>query len=666
MSAKPLKKPLAAASVLAVGALTALGLPVAAEASYPGPIAVLTAGYGYNINFQGGGSLSPSDGEYYGVESVAWSPDGSRALWASHEGAILTMRFNDAANVWYIEDTDTASVERRHVTWRGTGSVAWAERSSGGPHRIMTDSSSYGWPAQQVSVNDGAEYSNPDGAIDGRLVYQRHAPGASAPDVMLFNYSLGDTPEERQQLLITDAAEPAFSPDGARVAFVRNGNVWVLTVNDPASSADDSYLQITNTFGDGNPTWSPDGQTLAFTRGGGNNVYTASANGGAAADSGIVGYPAYRPVNANRMVRLSGSSRFGTAVAVSRSLWTDGGAQSVVLSRSDNFADALGGSALAAAKSGPLLMTPPTSLNPEIRAEIVRVLGVRSGKTVYILGGTGAISAGVEAEIRAMGYNIDRRQGTNRYETSVKIAEAITPDPDLVLVATGRNFPDALAAGAAAGSYNVPGSNMSAVVVLTADRALPTETRGYLNSVVAPSTDIRTDVYAIGGQAASALQSNSYQFTDLVGSTRYETSYFVAEVFFGGHRVAGVATGTNWPDALAGGAMMATRNGPLLLTPGASLAFPTQFHVDNNSGTIDTGYVFGGAAVVSDGVMNSVGTWISPGIAFTRSVNPAAVPGAAPAAALRSARVAPAVPTVTLPTADQIKAAAEALDNHQR
>jgi putative cell wall-binding protein len=72
----------------------------------------------------------------------------------------------------------------------------------------------------------------------------------------------------------------------------------------------------------------------------------------------------------NQIVRTWGQLALDTAVAISRFNWPDKDstdpdwpkAQAVVISRSDVFYDALAGSALAANKSAPLLITPPTSL----------------------------------------------------------------------------------------------------------------------------------------------------------------------------------------------------------------------------------------------------------------------------------------------------------------
>jgi hypothetical protein len=354
------------------------------------------------------------------------------------------------------------------------------------------------------------------------------------------------------------------------------------------------------------PAWSPDGRWVAFKQ---DDGVAYAAWDGSSADkpvlSKLVGTPAYWPRKKERLVRLAGADRFTTARAISQSHWASIyrdddrriRANAVVMTRSDTFADALAGSALAAAKQGPLLMNPPDRIDSWNLAEIARVLP--EGGTVYLLGSEAALGPDVENNIVGWGFKVVRLAGPDRFATAVEIAKAIDPTPDLVLAATGMNFPDALAASAAAGSRNLPGRNSSAVVVLTNDGMLPLATKSFLDGLTDTSK-----IVGVGRQGAEA--TSGYGSTPRYGADRYDTARILARTYFAPGTRLGLATGTNWPDALAGGALMGTIDGPLLLTPGtaATLAPQVREIAEEWSGSARTGVVFGSAAVVTDVQVN--------------------------------------------------------------
>ena len=150
------------------------------------------------------------------------------------------------------------------------------------------------------------------------------------------------------------------------------------------------------------------------------------------------------------LLRLAGEDRVATAIDASQDSYpTDGSAGAVVLSRADGFADALAGTPLAAAEEAPILLTPTAALDPRTLAEIERILP--SGGRVHLLGGTGAIGPAVAAALTERGYVVTRHAGADRYTTAVAVAEALG-SPEEILLVTGRDFPDGLAAGAAAAS----------------------------------------------------------------------------------------------------------------------------------------------------------------------------------------------------------------------
>jgi YVTN family beta-propeller protein len=285
--------------------------------------------------------------------------------------------------------------------------------------------------------------------------------------------------------------------------------------------------------------------------------------------------------------RLSGSDRFGTAVAVSTQEFPTGGAGAVVLARGDDYPDALVGVPLAVAKNAPLLLSVGTSLPAATKTEIQRVLA--PGGTVYLLGGTVAIPTSVETSLTGLGYQVTRYSGSDRFATAVKVADALGA-PATVLLATGTNFPDALTAGVAA-------AKAAGVVLLTNGTSLPSETSSYL--LAHPGT-----VYAIGGPAATADPSA----TAIAGSDRFATAVAVATKFFTAPTAVGVATGLSYPDALSGGALLGHVGAPLILVATDQVPSSANTYLIGVRSTVSTGYLFGGPNTVNAATATAIGT----------------------------------------------------------
>jgi putative cell wall-binding protein len=261
------------------------------------------------------------------------------------------------------------------------------------------------------------------------------------------------------------------------------------------------------------------------------------------------------------------------AAAVSRNVFAAAGgngrrAQYVVLGRAEIFADALGGSGLAGDRApvlftnGPSRYDPNPALHSVTAAEVDRVLGGRG--TVYLLGGTSAVSPRTERELAAAGYTVRRLSGASRVETSVRVAEEIVRvhgAPSRILVARADDWPDAVTGGAYAAASGSP-------LVLTGRNELHGAAAQFL------ARNRGAQVFALGGEAAlSNGVVRSAGATRVAGRDRAATAVAVAEQLWGrttaqpGDRYAAAPgyNGDAWAYALALAPWSAANTGPQLL-----------------------------------------------------------------------------------------------------
>ncbi|WP_323671232.1 cell wall-binding repeat-containing protein [Candidatus Poriferisodalis multihospitum] len=150
-----------------------------------------------------------------------------------------------------------------------------------------------------------------------------------------------------------------------------------------------------------------------------------------------------------RVDRFSGDDRYATARRVARQFAPDE-ISTVYLASGANFADAVA-AAPSVTRETPLILTTPKKLRDEARRFLTDA--DRTVSEVIILGGHAAISAEVEAEIKALGIETDRIAGATRYETAAQIARRALSAPDChpvtdVAVASGTVPYGGLVAGA--------------------------------------------------------------------------------------------------------------------------------------------------------------------------------------------------------------------------
>lgn len=298
-------------------------------------------------------------------------------------------------------------------------------------------------------------------------------------------------------------------------------------------------------------------------------------------------------------VRIYGDNRVKTAVEVSRTGWKSS-SDNIVLASSQSFPDALAGAPLAYALEAPILLTKGTSsvLEPEVFARIAEL----KAKKIYILGGEGVVSAGIEQQLESAGYNPERLFGNDRYETSVAIAEKLYERSNIkskyIFIADGLGFADALSAAPVAARMNAP------ILFTPHDKSgLNPVTSDFISSseCFAANAVILGGESAVGSAAQTAVSESGLLIERVYGSDRYETSAQIYNRFQSlfPRKTALMATGRDFPDALSGAALAARLNAPIFLVDGTGRMVSYSIISSIRFMAPDTIYVLGGDQAVS-------------------------------------------------------------------
>ncbi|MDR2996533.1 MAG: cell wall-binding repeat-containing protein [Microbacterium sp.] len=296
--------------------------------------------------------------------------------------------------------------------------------------------------------------------------------------------------------------------------------------------------------------------------------------------------------------RLAGADRYATAVAISQSRSEPAGGAVFITSGSD-FPDALSAAPLAALRGAPLLLTGRDSLPAVVRKEIQRL----KPSSITIVGGVGAISSAVERELRGLvsGATTTRLQGTDRYATSANAARAGFPQSrgGVIYVASGALYPDALSGAYLAGRNRAP-------LLLVRSAEVPDVILDQIQRLAPERIVILGGAGAVSRAVESRLSALSVKpVVRLGGADRFATSIAASQHGFapGTAGVVYVASGLNFPDALAAAPLAASTGGPVLLTRPADYtdAFDREFLRLHSSRAV----IIGGVGSVDPAICNA-------------------------------------------------------------
>lgn len=261
------------------------------------------------------------------------------------------------------------------------------------------------------------------------------------------------------------------------------------------------------------------------------------------------------------LVRAAGADRYETAAVIAQGSFQPSAGSTVFITSGEAPADALSAGPAAASLDAPLLLTRPGDLPEATSAELARL----APSTVYVVGGTDRVSATTLAAITAAapGATVQRIAGATRYDTAVDIAETFFPDADGVVLTRGDTYPDALSGGAAAAAAGVP-------LMITEPGELPGPVSAWLAGKTFQASLVVGGPTSVSDEIATTLAghvTDPAAATRLAGADRYDTAAAVAAGVFPDAVTAVIATGDDFPDALAGVPVAALNAAPVLLLP---------------------------------------------------------------------------------------------------
>jgi len=318
--------------------------------------------------------------------------------------------------------------------------------------------------------------------------------------------------------------------------------------------------------------------------------------------------------------RLGGTDRYSTAAQMFNAAFST--ATSVVVASGANFPDALSANYLASTltpQTG-VLLTDPNAL-PGVD---VPILTNNHIATVYIVGGTAAVSQNVQNQIAALHVGntpngaflqVIRVSGADRYATNnaVDLFNGAGGAGNTAVLATGENFADALSVGPAVYNKKLP-LVLTTGGSLTASAQATLQNLGITNVVIAGGTsavsgNVETQLKALNitvenrfagaDRTATAALVEAWEVATTattVAATGYSGIAGLGFVWSANNGQAYVTRGDNFPDALAAGPLAGHGGtigavtyavGPILLTGNATTlgaGIPTAF--GGNAGNV--------------------------------------------------------------------------------
>ena len=296
--------------------------------------------------------------------------------------------------------------------------------------------------------------------------------------------------------------------------------------------------------------------------------------------------------------RFAGADRADTAAIASRARFAPGTAENrsdaIVIAPATEYVQALAANSLAG-RLGSSVLVAGSTLSSSTVSEIER-LGVHKA---IVVGTSAAVSPAVDAGLRALGLNVERITGSDRYAVAAKVARRLSSPSSGsrdAFVVGGGSTADMCALMPLAYSTARP------VIVVRKD-SIPAAFKSVLAKTQLDSATIIGRKSAVSSSVSRQL-SGYTSVKRISGANTAETAVKLANWA----ETRGLASWTNvsianpsaWPQSLNIGA--ASQGGVVLLTSGTKLPSATASALRKNNANINLASIFGGTGSVSNSV----------------------------------------------------------------
>ncbi|MGY3715206.1 cell wall-binding repeat-containing protein [Sutcliffiella cohnii] len=315
----------------------------------------------------------------------------------------------------------------------------------------------------------------------------------------------------------------------------------------------------------------------------------------------------------NKYNRISGKTSIETSVEIAKAGWdkieeteltrigeyektSSIKGKFAILTSNATFPDALAITVLAHQLQSPILLSNPKVMDEKTIAQLREMEATH----VILAGGLQALNSSVEEKLRSEGFGTIRLRGNTRYDTAVEVASYVDTSAIEVIIANGKNFPDALSVSKYAAQKGIP-------ILFVDENQIPSATKQFLEKRTTSS------FYIIGGtgviSSSVERELSSYGSTKrLSGKNRYETNIDISRHFSTNSEGYYFATGVDFKDALSGGLLAARENKELILIQPNNIPTTTKNYLQANKSEFR---VLGGSVAINPSIVWEIDSLIN-------------------------------------------------------